>query len=373
MGRSGRLVLCGFAVAAGSVAALAQSVISARSGLVHYVEGQVYLGDQPVETKFGSFPEVKENQQLRTQDGRAEVLLTPGIFLRLGENSSFRMVTNRLIDTRLEFLSGTAIVEADDIGKDNSVTVVYKNATVHFARKGLYRLDSDSNGLRVFEGLAEVAVGDNTAEVKDGHVIALDTLAVGRFDKNATDALDRWSGRRGEYVAMANVGAANSVRSSLYSGYSGGGGAYGTGGAYGVGGMYGLGMYSNGCMSGGSMFNGGWYFNSSFGMYSYVPCMDGAMYSPYGYRFWNPYNVYSAFQPGYYYYPSSGSTASTARAYTGTGYSVNPVRPIASRGPTVVAPSGSSGRGSAGGSPASLSSSTLSSPVAHSGGGGGHK
>ena len=101
MAPSGRLVLCGLALAAGSVAALAQSVISARSGLIHYVEGQVYLGDQPVETKFGSFPEVKENGQLRTEDGRAEVLLTPGVFLRLGENSSFRMVTNRLIvDTR---------------------------------------------------------------------------------------------------------------------------------------------------------------------------------------------------------------------------------------------------------------------------------
>jgi hypothetical protein len=371
MGPSGRLVLCGFAVAAGSVAALAQSVISARSGLIHYVEGQVYLGDQPVETKFGSFPEVKENQKLRTEDGRAEVLLTPGVFLRLGENSSFRMVTNRLIDTRLEFLSGTAIVEADDIGKDNSVTVVYKDATVNFAKKGLYRLDSDSGGLRVFEGLAEVTSGDNTAEVRDGHVIALDSLAVGRFDKNSTDALDRWSARRGEYVAMANVGAANSVRSSLFSG---GGGTYGTGGVYGVGGMYGLGMYGNGCMSGGSMFNGGWFFNPLFGMYSFVPCVDGAMYSPYGYRFWNPYNVYSAFQPGYYYYPSSGSTATTARAYSGTGYSVNPVRPVASRGSSPVASSGSSGRGSGGGAPVGLSSSSVSAPASHGGGGGGgHK
>jgi hypothetical protein len=365
--------LCGFAVAAGSVAALAQSVISARSGLVHYVEGQVYLGDQPVETKFGSFPEVKENQRLRTEDGRAEVLLTPGVFLRLGENSSFRMVTNRLIDTRLEFLSGTAIIEADDIGKDNSVTVVYKDTSVHFAKKGLYRLDSDSGGLRVFEGLAEVTAGDNTAEVRDGHVIALDSLAVGRFDKNSTDALDRWSARRGEYVAMANVGAANSVRSSLFSG---GGGLYGTGGVYGVGGTYGMGsMYGNGCMSGGSMFNGGWYFNQSFGMYSFVPCMHGAMYSPYGYRFWNPYDVYSAFQPGYYYFPSSGSAATSTRAYNGTGYSVNPVRPIATRGSTAVASSSGSSRGFAGGSTTGLSStgvssSTVSSSTVSSHGGG---
>ena len=88
------------------------------------------------------FPEVKENQQLKTEEGRAEVLLTPGVFLRLGENSSFRMITNRLIDTRLEFLSGAAIVEAEDIGKDNSVTVVYGDATVHPLKKGIYRFDA---------------------------------------------------------------------------------------------------------------------------------------------------------------------------------------------------------------------------------------
>jgi len=367
MGPSGRLVLCGFAVAAGSVAALAQSVISARSGLIHYVEGQVYLGDQPVETKFGSFPEVKENQQLRIEDGRAEVLLTPGVFLRLGENSSFRMVTNRLIDTRIEFLSGTAIVEAEDIGKDNSVTVVYKDATVHVVKKGLYRLDSASGELRVFEGDAEVTAGDNTVEVKDSHLIALDTLAISRFDKNQTDALDRWSARRGEYVAMANVGAANSVRSSLFSG---GGGLYGNGGGvYGIGGM---GLNGMGCggYGGGNLFNSGWYFNSYFGMYSFVPCMDGAMYSPYGYRFWNPYDVYSASLPGYYYYPA-GTSANSAKAYTGTGYSVHPVRPIATRSSTISSGTSlaSSSRGSSGASPASLSSSAVSAPVGHSGGG----
>src|ERR1700722_10156466 len=162
MGPSRRLVICGLAVAAGSAAALAQSVISARSGMIHFVEGQVYLGDQPVETKFGNFPEVKENGQLRTEDGRAEILLTPGVFLRLGENSSFRMITNRLIDTRLEFLSGAAVGEADDIGKDNSVTVVYRDATIHPIKKGVYRFDADGGALRVFDGLAEVTSGDQT-------------------------------------------------------------------------------------------------------------------------------------------------------------------------------------------------------------------
>ena len=268
---------------------MAQSaVISARSGLIHYVEGQVYVGDQLVETKFGVFPEVKENQQLRTEEGRAEVLLTPGVFLRVGENSAFRMVTNRLIDTRLELLAGAAVVEADDIAKDNSVTVVFKDATVHPVKKGVYRLDTSNNTLRVFDGEAEVASGDRTLQVKEGHLIDLDTLTEHKFDKAATDALDRWSERRDGYVSMANVAAANTLRSSMFGGASS--------------------LYMGG-------FMGGWYFNPFMGMYSFVPGFGGMFYSPYGNAFFSPFDVYMAFAPGFYY-PYFGY----GNGYRGYGY-----------------------------------------------------
>jgi hypothetical protein len=269
-----RLSLGILAFAAGSVAALAQSaVISARSGLIHYVEGQVYVDGQLVETKFGVFPEVKENQQLKTAEGRAEVLLTPGVFLRLGEHSAFRMITNRLIDTRLELVSGAAIVEAEDIGKDNSVTVAYGDATVHPTRKGVYQFDTATNELRVYDGLAEVTAGGQTVEVKEGHLVALDTLAVRKFDKTVTDALNRWSERRDGYVSMANVAAATTLRTSLFSG--------------------------------GDMFSSGWYWNSFFGMYTFVPGMGGMFYNAYGNPFYSPFDVYMAsgfYNPGYYGY-----------------------------------------------------------------------
>jgi hypothetical protein len=237
------------------------------------------VSGQPVETKFGVFPEVKENQQLKTEDGRAEVLLTPGVFLRVGENSSFRMITNRLIDTRLEFQSGSAVIEAEDIGKDNSVTVVYKDATVHPAKKGIYRFDAAAGELHVYDGLAEVTAGDQTVEVKDGHVIALDTLAVRRFDKTTTDALNRWSERRAEYVSVANVGAASTLSRSMFGG--------------------------NGLIGGG-MFSGGWFLNPFFGMYSYVPGgmgSGGMMYSPYGCPVFSPFNVSLAYMPSYAFFP----------------------------------------------------------------------
>jgi|HubBroStandDraft_1064217.scaffolds.fasta_scaffold04176_8 hypothetical protein len=341
MRSAGRLALGVLALAVGSIAALAQSaVISARSGLIHYVEGQVYLGDQPVETKFGVFPEVKENQQLRTEDGRAEVLLTPGVFLRLGENSSVRMITNRLIDTRLEFLSGSAVVEAEDIAKDNSVTVVYKDATVHPVKKGVYQFDSAAGDLRVYDGLAEVAADGQTVEVREGHLIALDTLAVHKFDKTVTDALNRWSERRDSYVSMANVGAANTLRTSLDNG--------------------------------GNPFLSGWYWNSGLGMYSFVPGMGGMFYSPYGNAFFSPFDVYMAYMPGFYYpgyygYNSSGYGG----VYNGVAYKSVPAP---SRSSGSVGSSGSGGSVASGHGPStgslgsSLPSTGSSAPIAHAGG-----
>src|SRR5262245_36263462 len=110
-------------------AALAQSVISAHSGLIHYVEGRVLLDGKPVEVKLTSFPELKREAELRTEDGRAEVLLNPGVFLRLAERSAVRMVANQLSDTRVEFLSGSAIIESNSnlAQKENAVTILYKD------------------------------------------------------------------------------------------------------------------------------------------------------------------------------------------------------------------------------------------------------
>src|SRR6476660_9735479 len=102
-------------LAFGAVSAYAQPVIGAKSGVVSVAEGKVYLADHLLELQPTQFPDIKENTILRTEEGRAEVLLTPGVFLRVGENSSFKMISNRLIDTRLELLSGSAVIEADDI------------------------------------------------------------------------------------------------------------------------------------------------------------------------------------------------------------------------------------------------------------------
>jgi hypothetical protein len=260
----------GFLAATG---AFAQFVISAHSGVVQYVEGRAYLDGQPVELKFGHFPDIKQNQEFRTEQGRAEILLTPGVFLRLGENSAIRMLSNGLTDTRVEVLQGSAIAECDQIPKDNSITLVYKDDSIALTKHGLYRVDTQPARLQVFDGEAVVANESGRVELKSGKETALcSTLVAQKFDKDSTDELYRWANRRASYVAQANVASATAASNSGY-GYGGGGLGYGYG------------------FSGGLL--GGWDWNPVFGLFTWVP-VDGIGYSPFGYPFWSPYTVYQA-------------------------------------------------------------------------------
>ena len=237
-----------------------QSVISARSGMMHYTEGRVVLGGKAVEPKFGEFPQVKNGVILATEDGRAEVLLTPGVFLRLSESSSFRMVSDSLNATRIELVSGSALLEVDELLEGNAVTVLNGDAQIAVVRKGLYRVDAEPARLRVYDGEARVVSGSDKAVAKKGREVGLGAvLAASNFNTKDTDAFYRWSLRRAEYIATANIASA---RSSFN-------------------------RYSQ---------SGNWVWNPYFGMFTYLPGL-GYGYSPYGFYWQSPVTVYMVQAP----------------------------------------------------------------------------
>jgi hypothetical protein len=244
------------------------------------------------------------------------MLLTPGVILRMGENTSVRMISNRLVDTRVELLAGTAVIEADQIAKDTSVTVLCKEGLVSLPKAGLYHFDTAPAQLKVFKGDADVDLGGNSTNVSAGHLISLGstTASVSKFDAEDTDTLDRWSHRRGSYLAMANASAANTLMNSSSS-Y----GPYGYGG-YGVGPMM-AGWGMQGCAS-------AWMWNTYYSMMTYMPCY-GSLNSPYGYRFWSPYTIgyYSGFAPVIY----GGGASRTGASGAGSTSLARPVATATSR------------------------------------------
>src|SRR5689334_14654687 len=108
----------------------AQAVISAKAGTIQYVEGTVLLDNKPVEVTITKFPEIKNGQVLSAEDGRVEVLLAPGTFLRLNEHSSVRMDSNSLVNIKLELLTGTALLEVAELAKDTDLNIGFAGRTV---------------------------------------------------------------------------------------------------------------------------------------------------------------------------------------------------------------------------------------------------
>jgi hypothetical protein len=267
-----------------AAATQAQSVISARSGTIHYVEGKVLLNDQQISPKFGEFPGMDNGAVLRTTDeGRVEVLLSPGVILRVGESSSIRMVSNSLLDTRVELQTGKAVLECADILKGNGLTLMVGGKSVSFAKDGLYEATAEPPALQVYKGEATVLADGKPLIVKHGHEALLGSvLTAEKFDGNDTDDLYNWSSHRSGYLALANVSAAGSSYGSY--GYLGGA-------------------------------SGGWAWNPWFGMFTWVPGI-GMGYSPFGFGFYSPYSVYGAY-PYYATYYGNGTSTTGSTAYGG--------------------------------------------------------
>jgi hypothetical protein len=301
----------------------AQNIAPAHSGTVHYFEGDVTVDGVKLVSQVARFTEMKEQSVLHTGLGRAEILLTPGVLLRVGENSSVKMLDNRLMSTRVEFLSGIAMVETVDAGstvKDPPVTVVYKDFEAQNAHFGIFEMKSEPSQIRVFKGEARVTGNNTSLNVKEGNQVDLTTvMATAKFDAKDGDDLYLWSRDRSAYLSAGNMSSARTLANSGY-----GGNGYGNGMGYGVGmgpgmgvGYGGLGFGSGYAYTGWNPamwngFSGGWYYNSYLDMYTYMP-FAGTMYSPFGYGLYNPVTIAYVYTPGYYWAgaggPRTGTTA----------------------------------------------------------------
>lgn len=237
--------------------AMAQQVIGAKSGVIHYVEGEAFAADQKIETKLGSkFTELKDNQVLKTEEGRAEILLNPGVVLRVAESSTIKMINSKLSDTRVELLTGSAMIEVSELGAGNAVAMIFNGQEIQFRKTSLVRIDADPALLSVYTGEASVKSDSQLNVIKAGKTLTLDgQMLVARFDNKTGDAFYRWGSRRASYIAMANVSTARSLMTSGYT-----------------------------------ASNNSWYYNPYLGFATYIP-NRGIYRDPWGYNYYSPFLI----------------------------------------------------------------------------------
>ncbi len=195
----------------------AQPVVPAKAGLISYTRGTVYLDNQRIAASTTRFIPVQENAVVRTERGRAEVLLGPCAVLRMDGDSAFRLVSNRLTEPRVDLLAGSAVVEIAALGKGASVTLGVSDVPVAMARAGLYRFDFAPPEVKVFQGRATVERPGGRIGVSAGRMLVWDAQKPEKFDIRDGDALDLWSRRR-------SLALARSQRPRRIGGMMGGGG-----------------------------------------------------------------------------------------------------------------------------------------------------
>jgi hypothetical protein len=260
--------------------AFGQSANPARPGTLNYIEGQASIDGRQISPKSVGTAELEPGQYLATADGKAEILLTPGVFLRLDNNSMVKMVSPNLTHTEVQLEHGRASVEADQLYPQNRVLIDQRNGQTQLLKNGLYEFNADANTMRTFDGKAAVYPGSDLqsnvkpVDVKGGKELALTGEAVKPqgFNKDQShDDLYNWSSLRSQYLGEANVDLA-----AQYAGYGG-------------------------------AFNPGWYWDSSMYAYDWLPGGYDPFFSPFGFGFYSPYYLYGG---GFVY----------GRGYWGRGY-----------------------------------------------------
>lgn len=318
-----------------SVLSLAQNrdkyVISAKAGGINAITGQARVfgkGDSDWQQLMVT-DDLRAGDRVRTDfDGRVEILLNPGSYLRVAGNSEVEMSNNSLDNLELRLIKGTAIVEAtgvDDLELNINISTPHTKLAI--VRHGLYRVSvvpGDTTELVVRKG--RVVLSDNQTKVKGGNkvVFSQTNTSVAKLtkeDKKAEEEIDEWSKERAETLAKANRRTTHTMLATAFSSnidpfrswrYARG---------------YGL-----------------WFFNAYAGCYTFIPWYYGWR-SPYGTSYttgtYNPY-AWQAGRNNGAGGNTGGGSAPTSTGSNGNGGYSNPPGG-GSSAPRPVTPSGGYG------------------------------
>ncbi len=159
---------------------------------------------------------LEEGDFVYTDEGYAELLLQPGNFLRVGNNSEFQIFSDEHDKTRLKLNRGTISIEILERGSSPSffytheqanelIRVLTPNAEVFITRPGIYRINAsagDRTELVARDG--EALINGQRVKEKRRGVAANGNVAVDEIDGRNEDGFDKWARERAEKLVKAN-------------------------------------------------------------------------------------------------------------------------------------------------------------------------
>jgi hypothetical protein len=312
--------------------------ISAKAGGVNAVVGHVMV------KRDGQAPQLLSNRDdlvagdvvTTGRDSRVEVLLNPGSYLRLGENSELVLENSSLDNLLVRLNRGSAIIEAT--GADDTqllIGVVTDQQRIMIVRRGIYRINAlrGSTDLLVQKGRAFPA-NDPTQLIKSGKKATFTggASSVAKLEKSDRDLFENWSRERGKALARAN----DRLSGRTVSGF---------------------------------LLSAGWspQFSGRWGLWTFNPTLSCYTFLPFRYGWSSPYGeFYGQYLSPYGFY-SGGSCCGGPGGTNGGVTNSGPV--IVRNPPTSGGPSGGYTGGSGGGAPTIMPPPSQAGPRDPDGGG----
>ncbi|MFN0108734.1 MAG: FecR domain-containing protein [Blastocatellia bacterium] len=293
MTKFSKIFVAAFALLAlASVAVNAQHLISNKAGFVNRVEGKVFIlradSEDGAKGRASLGTQMRDGDRVITEaNSFAELLLSPGSYVRLNENSEVRAINTSLSQIQFEVVKGAAIVEVATVGEEVSsvnkrspLEISTPHGAVSIAKDGLYRFDHVETNTLIQVRQGELFVGDRNqfiagraTKIGKGKAVKLigspvNNSEIAKVNKDVSDRFDSWSFNRANTLMAANVSALRRSRTMSSLSY-------------------------------------GWMYDSFYNCYTFIP-RRGLWYSPYGFGFFNSYGDCLNYWP-YGYSPYYGS------------------------------------------------------------------
>jgi hypothetical protein len=230
-------------------------------GMLNFIEGHVTMDGQPAVADGSEAGAVRVGHVLQTDQGRAEVLLTPGVFLRVAENSAIKMDAVSDHDVKVEVVKGEALVEVAQVDALRRVEMLDQGAETRLDHDGLYLFNASKPAISVYSGKARVDDDRHITTLAKGQQLMLNgngSLKPQKFDQTEADGIYEWSEKRADLDAQT---AEWTVEGLL-------------------------------ALNDTPTFNAGWYWNPWYHSWAYVP-QKGYHLTPFGYGYYPTYKPQS--------------------------------------------------------------------------------
>ena len=321
-----------------SVVSLAQKsrdryVISATAGGINAITGQATVRGKNESgwSQLMVTDDLNAGDRVRTaSDGRVEILLNPGSYLRVGGNSEVELSNNSLANLEVQLIKGTAIVEAIGVdGVELNINISTPHTKIAIVRHGLYRLSVvPGNATELVVRKGRVVLSDSHIKVTGGNKVVFSQTNVSvakmtKEDKKRELEIDAWGKERAETLAIANRRTTQRMLSTAFANRD----------------PFADWRFARGY--------GLWFYNVNVGCYTFIPWYYGWR-SPYGSSYTTgAYNPYAWQQGGCNGCNNSGRSNSSNPPATGSNGGGGSYPSTGGSAPRPVPPSG--GYGGSGG------------------------